>query len=113
MINFDDVAKESIKEHTPNQPQTPDLPYRILTIGGLGSGQKNSLFNLISQKLDIDKIYLYAKHRYGAKHQLLINKRESTGLKHLNDSKAFIQYSNDIDDTYRNIQEHNPIKNAK
>ena len=29
--------------------------------------------------------------------QLLINKRESTGLKYLNDSKAFIEYSNDME----------------
>ena len=37
-----------------------------------------------------------------AKHQLLINKRGSTGLKLLNDSKAFIDYSNDMDDIYKN-----------
>ena len=35
MINFNDVTKESIKEHTPNWPQTPDHPYRILIIAGL------------------------------------------------------------------------------
>ena len=50
-------------------------------------------FNLISHQTDIDKIYLYGKDPYKTKHQLLINKRESTGLKHLNDSKAFIEYS--------------------
>ena len=38
----------------------------------------------------IDKIYLYAKDRYGAKYQILINKRESTGFKHFNDFKASI-----------------------
>ena len=35
-----------------------------------------------------------------SKYQLLINKRESTDLKYLNDSKAFIEYSNDMDDIY-------------
>ena len=43
-------------------------------------------------------MYLYAKDPYEAKYQLFINKRESTGLKYLNDSKAFIEYPNDMDD---------------
>ena len=59
-------------------------------------GRKNSLFNLINHQPDIYKIYLYAKDRYEAKFQFLISKRESTGLKHFNDFKAFIEYSNDI-----------------
>ena len=104
MINFDDVTKENIKEHNPNWPQIPDHPYRILIIGGSGSGKTNSLFNLISQQPDIDKIYLYAKDPYEAKCQQLINKRESTHFKYLNDCKAFIEYSNDMDDIYTNIQ---------
>ena len=54
------------------------------------------MFNLISYQPEIDKIYLYAKNPYDAKYQLLINKRESTGLKHLNDPKAFIEYSNNM-----------------
>ena len=33
--------------------------------------------------------------------QLLINKRENTGLKYLNSSKTFIEYSNDMDDIYK------------
>ena len=55
-----------------------------------------SLFNLISYQRELDKIYLYSKAPYKAKHQLLINKRESTDFKHLNDPKASIEYSNDI-----------------
>ena len=47
MINFDDVTKENTKEHNPNWPHIPDHPYRILMIGGSGSGKINSLFNLI------------------------------------------------------------------
>ena len=53
MINFDDVIKENIKEHTPNWPQIPDHPYKILVDGVSGPGKKNSLFNLINYQLDI------------------------------------------------------------
>ena len=76
MINFDDATKENIQEHNPNQPQIPDHPYRILIIGGSGSRKRNSLFNLIIQQPDIDKIYLYTKDPYEAKYFFLINKRE-------------------------------------
>ena len=44
---------------------------------------------------------------------VLINKRESTGLKHFNDSKAFIEYSNDMDDIYKSIEGYNPNKKRK
>ena len=89
---------EDIKKHNLNWPQTPDHPCRILIVGGSGSGKTNALLNLISNQLDIDKIYFYAKDLCGAKYQLLISKRENTGFKYLNDSKAFIKYSNDVDD---------------
>ena len=79
MINFDDVTKENIKEHNPNWPQIPDHSYRILIITGSGSREANSIFNLISHQLNIDKIYLYAKDLYEAKYQLLIKRKESTG----------------------------------
>ena len=103
MINFDDVIKEAIKENNLNWPEIADHPYILLQIGGSGSGKTNLLFNLISQQPDIDKMYLYAKDPYEAKLQFLINTRESAGLKHFNDSKAFIEYSNDMDDIYKNI----------
>ena len=83
-----------------------DHPYRILIIAGSGSGKTNALLNLIYNQLDIDK-YLYAKDPYEEKYQFLINKRESKGLKHFNDPKAFIEYGNDIQDVYKNIEEHN------
>ena len=113
IINFDNVIKENIKEHNANLPGILDDSYRILIIGGSGSGKTNSLFNLISQQPDIDKIYLYAKDSCEAKYQFLINKKESTGLKHFHDSKAFNEYSNYIDDIYKNIEGYNPNKKRK
>ena len=52
---------------------------------------------------DVDNIYLYAKYQYEEKFQFVISKRKTTDLKHLNDSKTFIKYSDDIDDNYKNI----------
>ena len=75
-----------------------------------GSGKTNSLFNLINEQPDIDKIYLCTKD---PTYQFLINKQESTGLKHLNDSKAFIKYSNNMDNIHKNIEEYNPNKKRK
>ena len=113
MISFDDVKKEAIKEQNPNWPKIPDHLYGILIIGGSGSGKTNVLFNLISQQPDIDKIYLNAKDPFETKYQILINKQASTGLKHLNDSKAFTEYSNDMNDIYKNIEEYNSNKKRK
>ena len=72
MINFDDVTKENIKEHTSNWQEIPDHPYQILIIGGSGTVKTNSLFNPINQQPDIDKMYLFAKDPYEAKYQFLI-----------------------------------------
>ena len=110
MFNFDYITKENIKEHNPNGPETHDHPYQVLIIGGSGSGKTNALLNPINHEPDIDKIYLYAKDPYKAKYQLLIKKRDITGLKYLNDSKAFIWYSTDLDDIYKNIEEYDPNK---
>ena len=74
--------------------------------------KKNALLNLINNQPDIDNIYLYAKHPYEAEYQFLINQRESTGLKHLNDPKAF-DHSNDMQDAYKNIEEYNTDKERK
>ena len=100
MINFDYYTNKNKAKRNPNWPYIPDYPYIILIIGGSGSGKTNALFNLINNQPDIDKIYLYAKDLYEPKYQFLINKRESIGLKHFNDPKAFIKYLNDMHDVY-------------
>ena len=107
MINFDDYVNENKAQHNLKWPYIPDHPYRMLIIGGSGSGKTNALLNLINNQPDIDKIYLYAKDPYEAKYQYLINKREGVGINHFNDPKAFIEYSNDMQDVYKNIEEHN------
>ena len=113
MFNFDYITKEYIKKHNPNWPEIPDHPYRILIIGGSGSGKINALLKLINNEPDIDNFFLHAKDPYESKYQLLINKKESRGLKYLNGSKAFIEHSNDINDIYKNIEEYNANKKRK
>ena len=63
------------------------------------------MLNLISEEDDINKIYLYAKDLSEPKYEFLIKKREDAGTKHLNDSNAFIECSNAMDDVYENIDE--------
>ena len=113
MINFDDYVNENKTEHNSKWPYIPDHPYRILIIGGSGSGKTNALLNLINNQPDIDKIYLYAKGPYEAKYQFSISKREGTGQKHINDLKPFIEYSYDLGDVYKNIDEYNIDKERK
>ena len=108
MINFDDYVNgiafnEKKTEHNKNLPYISYHPYRILTIGGSGSGKTNALLNFIENQPDIDKIYLHAKDPYEAKHQYSINKREGVDINHFNDPEAFIEHSNDMRDVYKNI----------
>ena len=56
---------------------------------------------------------MYAKDPHEAKYEILMNKRESVGLKHFNDPKALIEYSNDMEDVYKNIDEYNQVKSIK
>ena len=56
---------------------------------------------------------MHAKDPSEAKYQLLINKHEDVGLKHYNDSKAFIEYSNNMDGIYEDIEEYHLNKERK
>ena len=58
MMNFDEYTNENKRKLNPNFPYIPDHPYRILIIGGSGSGKTNTLLNLINNQPNIDKIYL-------------------------------------------------------
>ena len=96
MFNLDDITNENNEDHNLKWQYIPDHPYRMLIIGGFGSGKTNALLNLIEEQDSdslIDKIYLYAKDLNELKYQFLIKKDEDVGIKHLNDSKAFTEYS--------------------
>ena len=54
-------------------------------------------------QLNIDKINLYIKDPFESKQQLLDNRREKVGIKHDKIPKAFIDYSQAIDDVYENV----------
>ena len=109
MINLDSITNENNKEHNEKWPYIPDHPYRILIIGGSGSGKTNALLNLI----DIDKISLYAKDLSEPKNEFLIKKIEDAGIKHLKVPNAFIDCSNTMDGVYENIDDYNPSRKRK
>ena len=79
-----------------------DRPYRIIIIGGSGSGKTNTLLNLTNYQPDMDKFVLYPKNSSETKYQLLINKHESADLQHCGGGN----------DSQQNIDKYNP-KNAK
>ena len=56
---------------------------------------------------------MYAKDLGESKYEYLIKNRENVGIKHLNDSKAFIECSNTMDDVYENIDDYNPNRKRK
>ena len=113
MTNFDSIMSENNKNHNKKWLYIPDHPYRILMIRGSGSGKTNTLLNLINEQRDIDKIYLYAKDLSEPKYEYLIKNRENAGIKHVNDSNAFIECSNTMDDIYENIDNYNPSRKRK
>ena len=110
MINFDHYFGGNKTEDNKNWPYIPDRPYRMLIIGGSGSGKTNVLLNLIENQPDIDKIYLYAQDLYEAKCQYLSKTREKVGIGLHNDPRAYIESSNDMHDVYKNINYYNPDK---
>ena len=105
MLNLDKTVN--------NKNEDEDWPFRMLIIGPSGSRKTNTLLHLINNLHPIDKIYLYAKDLSEPKYEFLINKREQAGIKNLNDPHAFIEYSDDMNDVYENINNYNKNRDKK
>ena len=95
IINLDNILNKNNNNHNKKWPQT------------------NTLLNLINEQKDIDKIYLYAKDLSESKYEYFIKNCENARIKHLNDSKAFIECSNTMNDVYENIDNCNPNRKRK
>ena len=113
MITLDNIVNNNNQQYNEKWPYIQDHPYRILINDGSGSGKTNTLLHLINEQKDIDKIYSYAKDLSESKYEYLIRNRETAGIKHLNDSKAFIECSNTMNDACVNIDNYNPNRKRK
>ena len=107
ILNLDDIVSNK-KEN-----KDDDWPFRMLIIEPSGSGKTNILLHLMNNLHPIDKIYLYTKDIDEKKYQYLINIREQAGIKNLNHAKAFIEYSDDMNDTLDNIKNYNKNRDKK
>ena len=111
MFNLDAITNENNKDQNKKWPYIPDHPYRMLIIEGSGSGKTNALLNSTKEQGSdnlIDKIYFYTKdlnYQNITKYQFLIKRHEDVGVKHLKDPKAFIQYSQCMDNVYNNFND--------
>ena len=110
MIDLDSITNKNNKKHNEKGTYIPDHLYRILIIGGSGSGKTNTLLNLIKEQDYhdvIDKIYLYAKHLSEPKYKYLIKTREDAGKTHVNNPNTSIVCSNAMNDVYEDIDNYN------
>ena len=107
MLNLDNIVSNK------NENKDNNWPFHMLIIGPSRSGETNTLLHLINNLHPINKIYLYAKDLHKPKYEYLINKREIAGIKNLNDPKAFIEYSDDMDDVLDDINNYNKNRGKK
>ena len=107
MLNLDNIVSNK------NENKDNNWPFRMLIIGPSGSGKTNTLLHLINNLHPFDKIYLYAKDLHEPKYEYLISKREQARIKNLNDPKAIIEYSDDMDDVLDDINNYNKNRDKK
>ena len=107
MLNLDNIVSNK------NENKNNNWPFRTLNKGPSGSSKTNTLLNLMNNLHPIDKIYLYTKDIQESKYEYLINKREQAGTKNLDDPKAFIEYSDDMDDVLDDINSYNKNRDKK
>ena len=74
--------------HNPYWSDIPSNSYKILIIGGSGSGKTNVMNLIENEQPDIEKNYLFVKDLFESKHQLLVNKRGKVGIKKIKKSKS-------------------------
>ena len=99
-----------------NKSDDEEWPFKMLIIGLSGSDRTNTLLHLIqnlNKTTPVDKIYLYVKDLSEPKYEFLINDRKNTGIKHFNNPTAFIEYSNDMNDVFTNIDDYNKQRKRK
>ena len=107
MLNLGNIVSNK------NENKDNNCPFRMLIIGPSGSGKTNVLLHLINNLHPVDKIYLYAKDIHEPKYEYLNNRREKAGIKNLNDPKAFIECSVDMDDVLDDINNYNKNRDKK
>ena len=107
MKNYDQSVEIN---HNLNWPFIPDYNYKILITGSAKFGKTDVLLNLIkNQWPDIDKSYLHVKDRFKSKYWNQSKGREKVGIKKLKTLKAFIDYSQVIDNVYWYFEDCNLI----
>ena len=109
MLNLDNIVSNKNTSFSEDN----NWPFRMLIIGPSGSGKTNTLLHLINNLHPIDKIYLYAKDIHEPKYEYLINKREQTRIKNLNDPHDFIEYSDGMNDVLDDINDYNKDRDKK
>ena len=107
MLNLGNIVSNK------NENKDNNWPFRMLIIGPSGSGKTNVLLHLINNLHPVDKIYLYAKDIHEPKYEYLNNRIEKAGIKNLNDPKAFIECSVDMDDVLDDINNSNKNRDKK
>ena len=110
MLNLHNIVSNK------NENKDNNWPFRMLIIGSSGSGKTKNLLHLIqnlNETTPVDKIYLCAKDLTEPKYEFLINNRKNAGIKHFDDPAVLIEYSNDIDDVFTNIDDYNKKRKQK